>query len=331
VTLLSEAAAELYGADPDAFITRRKELAAAARKAGDAAAAKQIAALAKPTRSAWLINRLVRADPSVPGRLAEMAGQLSEMPALDAAAIRQLTVARRQLVDALVRQAAQESDGAPPSAALRDEIADTFNAALADPEVAGQIEAGALVKAAHWAGFGFGFGSGPAGGPAAASVFAPAAPTGPAARSGSAAKPGRAAAKKPGRSAPAGPDDRERVARQKLEEARSAAEAASAAERDRREAVGIVEGLFADSKEKVAQGERAVVAAQQGLAEAQRALELAERQLGQASHRLAETRQRLSKARQDLRDAGSSARQAAGAQNRAQQALDRVTGPAGES
>ena len=47
-------------------------------------AAKEITALAKPTRSAWLINRLVRSDPSVPDRLAEVAGQLSEMPTLDA-------------------------------------------------------------------------------------------------------------------------------------------------------------------------------------------------------------------------------------------------------
>ena len=171
MSLLSEAVAELYGTDPEVFTARRKELAAHARKAGDAAAAKEIAALGKPTRSAWLINRLVRADPGVPGRLAELAGQLSEMPGLDAAAIRQLTVARRQLVDALVRQATREVGGS--SAALRDEIADTFNAALADPEVAGQVEAGTLVKAAHWAGFGFG--SGAVAGPAAATVFGPAA------------------------------------------------------------------------------------------------------------------------------------------------------------
>ena len=170
MSLLSEAVAELYGTDPEVFTARRKELAAHARKAGDAAAAKEIAALGKPTRSAWLINRLVRADPGVPGRLAELAGQLSEMPGLDAAGIRQLTVARRQLVDALVRQATREVGGS--SAALRDEIADTFNAALADPEVAGQVEAGTLVKAAHWAGFGFG--SGAVAGPAAATVFAPA-------------------------------------------------------------------------------------------------------------------------------------------------------------
>lgn len=323
MSLLSEAVAELYGADPEAFTTRRKELAAQARKAGDAAAAKEITALAKPVRSAWLINRLVRSDPSVPDRLAELAGQLNGMPGLDAAAIRQLTVARRKLVDALVRQATAGAEGATPSAALREEIADTFNAALADPEVAGRIEAGTLVKAAHWAGFGFGFGSAPvgsapAGGPAAEVAAAPAAKSKPAARPAA-------------RRAPAGPDERERVARQALDQARSAAEAAAAAERDRREAVEIVERQFGEAKEKVAQGERAMVAAQQGLAEARRALELAERHLGQASHRLAESRQQLSKARQDLKEAGSSARQAVGARNRAQQALDRLTGPAGES
>ncbi|HEY3906759.1 MAG TPA: hypothetical protein VGM14_22825 [Streptosporangiaceae bacterium] len=320
MSLLSEAVAELYGADPEVFTTRRKELAAQARKAGNAAAAKEITALAKPTRSAWLINRLVRSDPSVPDRLAEVAGQLSEMPGLDAAAIRQLTVARRRLVDALVRQAIQDADGAAPSAALRDEIADTFNAALADPEVAGRIEAGALVKAAHWAGFGFGFGSAPVGaapaaGPAAGVAAAPAAK-------------GKPTAKQPARRTPAGPDERERAAREALDQARAAAEAAVAAERDRREAVEIVDGLHGEAKEKVAQGERALVAAQQGLAEAQRAVELAERHLGQASLRLAENRQHLSKARQDLKEAGTSVRQAVGAQNRAQQALDRQTGPA---
>ncbi len=329
MSLVTEAAAELYGAEPEAFITRRKELAARARNAGDAGAAKEIAALAKPTRSAWLINQLVRADPSVPGRLAELAGQLGGMPGLDAAAIRELTVARRKLVDALVRQAMKESGGS--SAALRDEIADTFNAALADPEVARLVEAGTLVKAAHWAGFGFGLGAGA--GPAASSVFGPAGGGAAALKPGPGAGRGAAsaaAAKKPARKA-AGPDERERAARQKVEEARAAAEAASAAERDRREAVEIVEGQFAQAREKVTQGERAVVAAQQGLAEAQRALELAERALGQAGMRLTETRQKLSKARQDLRDAGSSARQAVAAENRAQQALDRVTGAGGES
>ena len=37
-------------------------------------------------------------------------------------------------------------------AAVREEVAATFDAALADPEVAANL--GTLVRAAHWAGFG---------------------------------------------------------------------------------------------------------------------------------------------------------------------------------
>ena len=61
--LLAAAEAELYEADPDGFTARRAELAASARDAGEPAAAKQITALRKPTRSAWVVNRLVRSDP----------------------------------------------------------------------------------------------------------------------------------------------------------------------------------------------------------------------------------------------------------------------------
>lgn len=67
--LLAEAAAELYAGDPASFTGRRGELAAQARAAGQAAAAKQITALRKPTYSAWLVNQLVRADPEATDRL----------------------------------------------------------------------------------------------------------------------------------------------------------------------------------------------------------------------------------------------------------------------
>ena len=76
--LLAEAKAELYQADPDDFMSRRQELVAQAKEAGEADAAKQIAALRKPTRSAWVVNRLVRADPDVPARLARLAAELHE-------------------------------------------------------------------------------------------------------------------------------------------------------------------------------------------------------------------------------------------------------------
>ncbi len=61
--LLADAVAELYAGDPEEFTGRRTELAASARDAGEVAAARKITALRKPTRSAWVVNRLVRADP----------------------------------------------------------------------------------------------------------------------------------------------------------------------------------------------------------------------------------------------------------------------------
>jgi hypothetical protein len=149
--LLADATAELYQLDPDEFMARRQDLADQARAAGDPAVAKQITGLRKPTRSAWVVNRLVRADPDVTARLAALADELRDAErSPQGARIRELSAARARLVDELTRQALSELP-APP-AALREEVTATFDAALADPEVAANL--GTLVRAAHWAGFG---------------------------------------------------------------------------------------------------------------------------------------------------------------------------------
>src|ERR1700689_5061542 len=150
--LLADAVAELYQADPDDFTQRRQELAAEAREAGEPAVAKQIAGLRKPTRSAWVVNRLVREDPQVTARLAALAAELRDGPSMDGTRIRELTTARSRLVDELTRQALQVSDLPAPPAALREEVSATLDAAIADPAVAANL--GTLVRAAHWAGFG---------------------------------------------------------------------------------------------------------------------------------------------------------------------------------
>src|SRR5258708_21442661 len=179
--LVSQAIADLYSGDLDAFIQRRRDLVAQARSVGDRAAAKTIAGLGKPTRSAWVVNKLVHADPSVPGRLAELGDRLrAGEAALDGASIRQLSRARRELVDALTRRALTEAGQASPSAAIREEVTDTFSAALADPQVAEQVAAGALLRAARWAGFRAGGGAAvrPAPGPAPSPRRPPAAGAG---------------------------------------------------------------------------------------------------------------------------------------------------------
>src|ERR1039458_7429947 len=115
--LLADAVAELYEADPDRFTERRQELVTSAREAAQAAVAKQIAGLRKPTRSAWVVNRLVRADPQVASRLAALAAELRAEPSMDGTRIRELTAARGRLVDELTRQAPQGSGPAPPAPA----------------------------------------------------------------------------------------------------------------------------------------------------------------------------------------------------------------------
>lgn len=153
--LLSEAATELYGTDPEEFTDRRKVLSAAAKAAGDAAAAKQIAALRKPTRAAWVVNRLARADPAAPARLAALADALrAAEEAKDGPRLRELSAARGQLIDGLTGQALTAAGVADAPAGLRDEVTATLTAALADPEVAAAVAAGTLTRAAQWAGFG---------------------------------------------------------------------------------------------------------------------------------------------------------------------------------
>ncbi len=151
---LAEATDELYGSDPEGFTGRRAALAAGARAAGDRAAAKQIAGLRKPTRPAWIINQLVRGDPGVAARLTGLGDDLrAAATALDGAKIRELSQARRRLIDSLIRQALQQAGEQSPPAALREDLTATFGAALADPEVARELAAGTLLRAVHRADF----------------------------------------------------------------------------------------------------------------------------------------------------------------------------------
>ena len=258
--LLAEAKAELYQADPDDFMSRRTELVARARVAGETAAAKQIGALRKPTRSAWVVNRLVRSDPEVTARLAGLAAGLRDAGrSMDGGRIRELTTARARLVDELTRQA---FDGLPaPPAAVREEVTATLDAALADPEVAASL--GTLVRAAQYAGFGL------AGNGQGMSVPAP-----PAAKT---SKP-----------APAEPRaERERRHREKIisaeravAEADRAADAANAAEQALADTVRRLEAELAQARQQLAEARRQAYRAE---SQQQRAAETLSRLRGQHS------------------------------------------------
>ena len=235
--LLADAVAELYEADPDGFTERRAELAAAARDTGEPAVAKQITALRKPTRSAWVVNRLVRSDPEVRSRLDALAADLrAAAGSADGGRIRELTAARARLVDELTRAALRVSELPAPPAALREEVTATLDAAIADPEVAANL--GTLVRAAHWSGFGLDSLSG--------SIPAP------------------ATARTPRKPAPAEAETeradrrREKImeAERTLAQADQDVAAATAAEHDLAEAVRHLEAELADARQRLAEARR---------------------------------------------------------------------------
>lgn len=250
--LVSQASAELYGTDLEAFTKRRTELAAQARAAGEPAAAKQIAGLRKPTRSAWVVNQLVRADPTAPARLAELAAAFrAGQAAADGAALRQLSRQRRTLLDALIRQGFAITDEVDPSATLREEVTATLAAALADEQVAARLAAGTLTRAELRAEFGALTGEPTQPTPARDQAPATAAPAADSERPAGGTAAGRAArAAEAERAALAERQRQQAIARaeQTCRDAGEAADAAAAAERDAEQAVQRLEEQLAQAR-----------------------------------------------------------------------------------
>lgn len=292
--LLDEAIAELYSADPDEFVERRTALVARAREAGQKGVARQIAGLRKPTRSAWIVNQLVRSQPGVITGLSDLGEELrTAQRSLDGDAIRQLSRRRRQLVEDLVRQALEVSGQPSAPAAMRDEVTATLSAAVADPDVAGKLASGTLERAAHHEGFG------PAGPPVLTLVPPPGedepAAGQPAASRGQ-GREGRAVRGRPSRE----PRGRVAVAAAASPDAATPAEHATA-ERERR---------LAGAERQAAEADSAADAATMAEQQQETDVRQLEEQLAQARLRLAEIRQQ--------------ARRARAGQRRAQQALDRL-------
>ncbi len=154
---LADAVVELYGERPEDFIAQRKLCTARARAAGDRVLATKIAALRKPTVSAWAINLLARVRPSV---LEELDGFSTSMrtaqAGLDAPAMRELTHAREDLLQSLTDSVADvaEDEGRPLGPTLLAEVRATFVAAIADPQAQEAVTSGCLTRALSYAGFG---------------------------------------------------------------------------------------------------------------------------------------------------------------------------------
>lgn len=156
---LTEAVAELYGLEPEGFLTRRKELVAQARAAKDRDAVKAIGGLRRPAVAAWLVNLLRRDDSGGQG-LAELAAlgvQLREAQfALQAHRLRELGRERRTRIADLVSRAVDlaEAAGHIVSPAVEREIDETLVAAVADEAAAEAVLSGSLTRPLSHSGFG---------------------------------------------------------------------------------------------------------------------------------------------------------------------------------
>src|SRR6185437_13406807 len=266
----------------------------------DLPAAKQIAALRKPTQSAWIVNQLARSVPAAGTQLAELGADLRKAQrTLDGTAIRELSVRRRELIDDLTRQAFAAVGQPVPPAALRDEVTTTLAAVVADPEVAGQFEAGAMARAARSDGFGA---TGPlltVVGPSEAAPARPLkpAPAGPA--SGKAA-PGKAA---PGKAAPgkaaSGKATTAKATQAKAAPARGTRPVSAAAEeKERRDRP---RRAIADAEKAATKADRAAEAATKAEQDLERTVLTLEEKLADAREQLSEARLRARRARTNSR------------------------------
>ncbi len=326
---LAEAAAELYSSDPEGFTERRAALAAQARAAGDRPAAKEIASLRKPTRPASIINQLVRGDPGVVARLTGLGDDLrAAATALDGAKIRELSQARRRLIDSLIRQALQQAGEHSPSASLREDLTATFGAALADPDVARELAAGTLLRPVHRADFSAGIPGlslvpPPAGGTREAPAEAPARAPGEAPVPGPAEGPAEAAGD-------AAPRSAARVTRPaKATQDSSAAQDADAgkAARERRAAQAAEEARAAKAAREARiahERQQAVAGAEQALAEATRAADVAAAAERDERDHVRALEDQLDEARRRLARARRSVRVTQAAQQKARRALSRL-------
>lgn len=143
----------LYAGPPDEFVSARNALAKELNGAGKADEAKRVSALKKPSVAAAVINRLARERETEMKAFAKTAAALRRASGKK---LRDAAKAQREAAEALIESAdelmAEEGGG---SAATRDRVIETFQAAAADPGLEELVLAGRLDKERSIASVGF--------------------------------------------------------------------------------------------------------------------------------------------------------------------------------
>jgi hypothetical protein len=144
--------AGLYALPLDRFTAARDALARRLKTEGDEEAARQVAAMRKPSVAAWALNRVAREDPKAVARLLESHRQLREAGSRED--LEEASRLRREMVASLTDQAMANLDSS--SQQTRDRINRTLLAVATDPEGEVDLEAGTLVKELEPTGVGWG-------------------------------------------------------------------------------------------------------------------------------------------------------------------------------
>jgi hypothetical protein len=148
----------LYSLPLEQFTAERNVLAAELRAAGDVREADRVKALRKPTRAAWAVNQLVRAEPDLVEALLGAGGELRQAHRRAASGkraeqLRDAARAEREAVERLVERAGDVL-GARPGPGLEEAIRRTLHAASADESARELVAAGRLVEELRAVGLG---------------------------------------------------------------------------------------------------------------------------------------------------------------------------------
>lgn len=154
---LDEVITELYGIPPEEFVQVRTERVKEARTAGDRELGTTIGKLRRPTKSAWLVNLAARELGPDLRSLLDLGEALREAQLnLAGDELRSLSGQRHAAVNALTKRVAElaSSRGYQAGDAVLQEVSQTLQAALADPETGAAVRAGCVVQSANYGGFG---------------------------------------------------------------------------------------------------------------------------------------------------------------------------------
>jgi hypothetical protein len=297
-------AEELYGLPPAEFTGTRNQWAKQTKADGDAALAKRVAGLAKPSVAAWVVNMMMRHQGEQMSQVLELGASLRQAQSdLDADALRELTRQRRQLTTAVTQQgrALALELGQKLTESVADQVQGTLHAAMVDEGAAAAVRSGLLVTTLTATGVGDL--------DVADAVAVPAA-------IGLTARPRtRPAPPRPGLSVvpdpTPGPDEREQAREQARQAARGAVDRARAEADEALRRVGKAKKRIGKVQARTLQAADELEQARRRVAELEHELETldgeavaADEKLERAQERYAAAQEALEKAQGELREAG---------------------------